>query len=439
MGIQGLQRWIAESFPEAFSSQVSLEADHVYVDMNTILHQILEGAGGSGADEGQFMSALEARLDQILARAVPRASVFLAVDGPAATAKVAEQRRRRRQRCSRLAVASGPRRGGGRGRGGAGVAGAAAPGRVSANMLTPGVPFMERLSAGLRAYCEARLGLAPGPGGAAPSRWPEGARAAVSGASSAGEGEHKILAALLRNARGSRGGGAAAAGSQGPPRVHVVIGGDVDLLLQPLAPRGLLEGSQVLIAAPPRGLAGPPMRVCDVGRLGAGICERWRRALDLSQRAALEEAPPPGGLADALELGVRRDFVLVALMRGNDYLPPLSSSQDPARLWAAYLRWRRGREQGAGGLVGVEVDEQAGRLALCLGPVADFMASCSGCPPPAPLGGPLGGGDEEAEGVAAYLSGLLWCMETYVHGRTPDFHFLASAFRAPCPHTRAPG
>merc|ERR1711879_745288 len=56
---------------------------------------------------------------------------------------------------------------------------------------------------------------------------------------------------------------------------------------------------------------------------------------------------------DELELVLRRDFILFALLRGNDYLPPLISKYDPADLWPQYLRWRRAKSP-ASGLVYLE-------------------------------------------------------------------------------------
>ncbi|CAE8628793.1 unnamed protein product, partial [Polarella glacialis] len=98
MGVPRLARWLQETFPDAFSTQTeTLEADHVYIDMNAILHEVVRSLGAFATEEG-FFRAVGERLDFLLEHvAIPRRSVFLAVDGPAAVAKVPEQRRRRRE------------------------------------------------------------------------------------------------------------------------------------------------------------------------------------------------------------------------------------------------------------------------------------------------------------------------------------------------------
>eukprot|EP00414_Alexandrium_minutum_P012075 CAMPEP_0113827882 /NCGR_PEP_ID=MMETSP0328-20130328/4993_1 /TAXON_ID=39455 /ORGANISM="Alexandrium minutum" /LENGTH=88 /DNA_ID=CAMNT_0000795879 /DNA_START=9 /DNA_END=271 /DNA_ORIENTATION=+ /assembly_acc=CAM_ASM_000350 len=87
MGIPRFYRWLGETFPDAFSTQDSLEAEHVYIDMNTILHEVLRSMGPSPS-EARFLAAFLGRLDALLARATPRRSLFLALDGPAPTAKL---------------------------------------------------------------------------------------------------------------------------------------------------------------------------------------------------------------------------------------------------------------------------------------------------------------------------------------------------------------
>eukprot|EP00434_Breviolum_minutum_P018826 symbB.v1.2.016605.t1/scaffold1214.1/size131888/12 len=50
MGIPRLTQWLRSTFPDAFRSEADLKAEHVYLDMNSILHETLMARGG-GASE----------------------------------------------------------------------------------------------------------------------------------------------------------------------------------------------------------------------------------------------------------------------------------------------------------------------------------------------------------------------------------------------------
>eukprot|EP00439_Symbiodinium_sp_Y106_P076981 s1170_g16.t1 len=97
MGIPHLTQWLRSTFPDAFALEADLQAEHVYLDVNCILHEALGALGGS-APEDTFLRHVFQRLDLILAQIRCSASLYLALDGAAAAAKVAEQRRRRRAR-----------------------------------------------------------------------------------------------------------------------------------------------------------------------------------------------------------------------------------------------------------------------------------------------------------------------------------------------------
>ncbi|CAE8600301.1 unnamed protein product [Polarella glacialis] len=336
------------------------------------------------------------------------------------------------------------------------------PGAVSANMLTPGVPLMARLCKWLEAYCVSRLGLADAAATSSSSssssapppledsssqRWAAGLCASVSGAGCPGEGEHKILAALLLN-EGQREGdeegkesppqpGESALGQAGRgarlsrPR-HAVLGADADLFLLPLGPR--LQPRQVVVANP----TAKGLRVCDVDVLSRGI-QNQGLLLGAGGTAAdrpLESPEPRACLAPVeLELGLRRDFVLVQLLRGNDYLPPLACSFSCEDLWPCYLRWRRTRSPDLGLVAQASGCRDDGsvqeRLQILPAQMSDFMSRLSTGFPSGPTAQPIAA-EELAKGVEAYVHGLIWCLETYVNGFCPDFHFRFPRAWTPC-------
>ncbi|CAE8594154.1 unnamed protein product, partial [Polarella glacialis] len=135
------------------------------------------------------------------------------------------------------------------------------------------------------------------------------------------------------------------------------------------------------------------------------------------------------------ELGLRRDFVLVQLLRGNDYLPPLACSFSCEDLWPCYLRWRRTRSPDLGLVAQASGCRDEGsvqeRLQILPAQISDFMSRLSTGFPSGPTAQPIAA-EELAKGVEAYVHGLIWCLETYVNGFCPDFHFRFPRAWTPC-------
>ncbi|CAE7628865.1 XRN4 [Symbiodinium sp. CCMP2592] len=67
MGIPRLTQWLRSTFPDAFALEADLQAEHVYLDVNCILHEALGALGGS-APEDTFLRHVFQRLDLILAQ-----------------------------------------------------------------------------------------------------------------------------------------------------------------------------------------------------------------------------------------------------------------------------------------------------------------------------------------------------------------------------------
>jgi len=93
MGICGYNKWLQNEYRASFapSKRSPRVYDHVYVDVNNLLHV----AAHHSRSERTFFKKLFALLDNRLAKTAPRHSVTLALDGPAPMAKTITQRRRR--------------------------------------------------------------------------------------------------------------------------------------------------------------------------------------------------------------------------------------------------------------------------------------------------------------------------------------------------------
>mmetsp|Transcript_37356 Transcript_37356/g.115181 ORF Transcript_37356/g.115181 Transcript_37356/m.115181 type:complete len:746 (-) Transcript_37356:60-2297(-) len=415
MGIPKYHKWLTERYPQAFTEAQAEKADHVYVDVNALLHDVMRHA----TSEDGFFSHLFTKFDSLFRTVAPGKSVFLAVDGPASCAKCLTQRQRRRAHAQK--DAKNPRGAkGGKGKGKACTKGGGAS-QLSNNMLTPGVPFMTKLTSALEYYCLSRMK-------------PNGLFArceavTVSGANAIGEGEHKIVSQMLRNAGSAADRGAA-------PESHVIFSGDADIFLLSLV-QSACRRVRVVSERPdaPGGGAkryrGPVLQIWNAEVL-AGYIER-------------ELTKGPGAArASSGEAALRRDFALVSLLAGNDYLPELRCSLSPQKLWEQYLKLRQGRfprqalvqaELTSEGLPPSHLDggwaQTVGEsgAAFAVEPyehysffpplLSELMKAASAGSP-----GRMDAGGKAAEGVRKYLEGLLWILEMYHHGYCADFYFV---------------
>jgi 5'-3' exoribonuclease 2 len=166
-------------------------------------------------------------MDDIIARAPPKKVLYLAVDGIAPRAKLAQQRERRfRSAAERTkmgtdaAVLQAALR----------AKGLAAPGTLNVpfdtNAITPRTAFMVRVAASLRTYVTTRLAAAEGNGpGARDHLWRD-LVVILSDDSVPGEGEHKLLK-FIRSQR--------CMPDHDPSTHHCLVGSDADLVLLALA------------------------------------------------------------------------------------------------------------------------------------------------------------------------------------------------------------
>mmetsp|Transcript_63983 Transcript_63983/g.187178 ORF Transcript_63983/g.187178 Transcript_63983/m.187178 type:complete len:741 (+) Transcript_63983:82-2304(+) len=407
MGIPKYHKWLTERYPNAFAEAHAEKADHVYVDINAQLHDCMRHA----ANEDAFFAHLFTKLDGLFRTVVPVKSIFLAIDGPASCAKCLTQRQRRREHAQKDAK-QGSRGSKGKGKKGGKFGGAQ---EMSNNMLTPGVPFMTKLTSALEYYVAGRM--------AAGQPFARCASCTVSGAHAVGEGEHKIVSQMLRLAGASEG---AAAES------HVIFSGDADIFLLSLV-QSACRRVRVVSERPTDGGQKRPRGM---------MLQIWNAEV-LARYLHQELATPGTTRAASDEAAVRRDFAFVSLLAGNDYLPEMKCSLTPQRLWEQYIALRRAKFPSksiiAASLTaeGLPLSHSEGGWALEVGEVGtafaaepyehfsffkpfllEFMRKAA---PGSPAASDLAG--KPAEGVEKYLQGLLWILEMYHHGYCGDFYF----------------
>jgi len=506
MGIKGLNTWISTTFPGVMQATQEGKGggkggkgkgggkgggaptpyDHVLFDANGIVHQ----ACRKRPNEREVIRSIVQELDSLLRAFPPRMSVLIALDGPGPTAKLLEQRKRRIDRVLKSAR----------------DAEAAIPGSAEAIrreelalfegrpppsqkkprrkgfdslQVTPGTLFMLRLREALEWYAASRVAgemsvLQPG-GGAAPPPL-----IFVSGADVPGEGELKLLqhlhaaqhwaAEAAEHHQSQPGGGAGHQHVVGaPPPSFLLVGPDADLLLL-----GLAAG----------------VRNCDVLTTDANnnrklfrvapLCEAFERQLSLKGTPPSSQAAGGGpdgrvGFGNLHQL----DFLVVAFLQGNDYLPKLRGAQLP-RMWSRLASLLRSGEFAGQHLLrptaeGVEIhlrllvrlaggscdaagpdsedldepmdldedpdeDEEEGDEEDDAGGQGGYGTATRGAalaPFTSAADGSVGSGRKRARepspryDVEAYLRCVGWCAAMYLSGICPDFGVAYTARAAP--------
>lgn len=243
MGVPAFFRWLTEKYPRIIQDvleervQVApnstsvrlpfdarapnpsgLECDNLYIDMNGIIHPCSHPENGPQpkTEEEMYENVCE-YVDRLFRAIRPRKLLYLGIDGVAPRAKMNQQRSRRfrsaqearelqeleetiRVELSQSGQKSPP-----------------AKKAWDSNVITPGTPFMLKLSEYIRFYIRKRLSTDPA--------W-KNLRVIFSDASLPGEGEHKIMS-HIRLQRAQPG--------YDPNTVHVMHGLDADLIMLALA------------------------------------------------------------------------------------------------------------------------------------------------------------------------------------------------------------
>jgi len=219
MGVPKFYRWISERYPKInqviTDSALLPEFDHLYLDMNGIIHGCTHPAHMDVSDvlsEKDMMLGIMHYLDRIITQIVkPQVSVFMAIDGVAPRAKLNQQRSRRFRSAKDLAeatkdkmiVSPGDDSG----------SGSSYSGAFDSNCITPGTEFMARVSATIKYFIRKKIKEDP--------YWRR-LKIIFSGHEIPGEGEHKIMQHIrdMRNEPGYQ-----------PNTRHCMYGQDADLIM----------------------------------------------------------------------------------------------------------------------------------------------------------------------------------------------------------------
>ncbi|KNE66638.1 hypothetical protein AMAG_11755 [Allomyces macrogynus ATCC 38327] len=272
------------------------EFDNLYLDMNGIIHNCShpndDDINFRLTDEQMFQAIFD-YIDHLFNKIKPKKVFFMAVDGVAPRAKMNQQRSRR----FRTALDTQRR-----------IAQAQRNGEdiddkteaFDSNCITPGTPFMKRLSEHLQYFVRSKM--------TEDANW-RNVKVILSGHETPGEGEHKIME-YIRNAK--------AQDDFDPNTRHCLYGLDADLIMLGLVthePHFSLLREEVSF--------GPKKK-----RAGAATLESqnfFLMHLSLFREYLGLEFQ---GLRDTMKIEFNQervidDFVLISLFVGNDFLPHL--------------------------------------------------------------------------------------------------------------------
>lgn len=333
MGVPAFYRWLSQKYPKIITDVVEdlahdelggkivvdssapnpngVEFDNLYLDMNGIIHPCFhpEDRPAPTTEEEVFECIFD-YIDRLFAMIRPRKVLYMAIDGVAPRAKMNQQRSRRfraaqeakekaeeEDKLREKLIADGVK-----------VPPKAASGVFDSNVITPGTPFMGRLSDALKYYVHDRLNNDPG--------W-RGIEVVFSDASVPGEGEHKAMH-YIRQQRGVPG--------WNPNTRHVVYGLDADLIMLALAThephfwilREIVfqqkdnnapktDGMMVAETQKKVSIARKPYQLLSVSVL------REYLALDLRPEQPLPFKNDPERMYD--------DYIFMCFFVGNDFLP----------------------------------------------------------------------------------------------------------------------
>ncbi|XP_026332870.1 5'-3' exoribonuclease 2 homolog [Hyposmocoma kahamanoa] len=305
-----------------------VEFDNLYLDMNGIIHPCTHPEDKPPPkDEDEMMVAIFECIDRLFRIVRPRKLLYMAIDGVAPRAKMNQQRSRRfrasketQEKIEEVARIRSELQ----------AKGAYLPperpkeAHFDSNCITPGTPFMDRLSKCLHYYIHDRLNNDPG--------W-RGIKVILSDANVPGEGEHKIMDYIRRQR---------AQPDHDPNTQHVLCGADADLIMLGLATH---EPNFTIIREEFKPNKPRPCDVC--GQLG----HEMKECTGTTPDASLVRSDPAFGNQDNfifVRLSVLReylekelqmpnlpfpydferaldDWVFMCFFVGNDFLPHLPS------------------------------------------------------------------------------------------------------------------
>lgn len=307
-----------------------VEFDNLYLDMNGIIHPCTHPEDKPAPkNEDEMMIAIFECIDRLFRIVRPRKLLYMAIDGVAPRAKM-NQQRSRRFRASKETVEKIEEIT--RIRSELAAKGCHLPpekpkeSHFDSNCITPGTPFMARLSSCLHYYIHDRMNNDPA--------W-RGIKVILSDANVPGEGEHKIMDYIRRQR---------AQPDHDPNTQHCLCGADADLIMLGLATH---EPNFTIIREEFKPNKPKPCDIC--GQIGHEMKDCIGVARELS---GTNDEVPPAFAAEVefifVRLNILReylerelemtnlpfkydferavdDWVFMCFFVGNDFLPHLPS------------------------------------------------------------------------------------------------------------------
>ncbi|KAG0023624.1 5'-3' exoribonuclease 1 [Entomortierella chlamydospora] len=269
------------------------EFDNLYLDMNGIIHNCSlpnDTDAHFRLSEDKIFLAIFNYIDHLFLKIRPQKVFFMAVDGVAPRAKMNQQRSRRfrtakdAEDAKRKAIAKGEE--------------LPEEEQFDRNCITPGTPFMKRLSEQLKYFISKKV--------TEDANW-RNVRIILSGHEVPGEGEHKIME-YIRLSKAQK--------DYNPNTRHCLYGLDADLIMLGLLshePHFALLREEVTF-----GKANKKKGSIDTQNFFLMHLSLLREYLDLEFNTLQESLPFPYDLERIID-----DFVLMCLFVGNDFLPHL--------------------------------------------------------------------------------------------------------------------
>ncbi|KAG0260553.1 hypothetical protein BG011_001826 [Mortierella polycephala] len=315
MGVPKFFRWMGERYPlcsqlitenaipefgnETFEGEYDSDDgfywdhDNLYLDMNGIVHNCSlpnDTDAHFRLSEDKIFLAIFNYIDHLFLKIRPQKVFFMAVDGVAPRAKMNQQRSRRfrtakdAEDTKRKAIAKGEK--------------LPKEDQFDRNCITPGTPFMKRLSEQLEYFISKKV--------TEDSNWRD-VKVILSGHEVPGEGEHKIME-YIRLSK--------AQDNYNPNTRHCLYGLDADLIMLGLLshePHFALLREEVTFGKSNKKKTG-----IDTQNFFLMHLSLLREYLDLEFNSLQEALPFPYDLERIID-----DFVLMCLFIGNDFLPHL--------------------------------------------------------------------------------------------------------------------
>src|SRR5271170_5534793 len=299
MGVPKFFRWMSERYP-AISQLIAEnripEFDCLYLDMNGIIHNCTHNESDSitfRMTEDKMFIKIFNYIEHLFGKIKPQKLFFMAVDGVAPRAKMNQQRARRfrtaldAEQAREKAIKQGTEM--------------PKEDAVDSNCITPGTPFMARLTQQLKYFINKKV--------SEDVDW-QGVEVVLSGHEVPGEGEHKIME-YIRQAKAQPG--------YDPNVRHCLYGLDADLIMLGLLshdPHFCLLREEVTFG---RQSAKKAKELEHQNFYLMHLC-MVREYLEME----FQELKEDGILGFPFDLErVIDDFILMAFFVGNDFLPNL--------------------------------------------------------------------------------------------------------------------